>query len=126
MSQNTTKTNVNALVLASLATLAAGATPAFAAVSLTTGYQVSAMEAACGAKTDTKETADKSAEGKCGEGKCGEGKCGSASDTQPAATAQPSTTEQPSTNADAASAEKATEGKCGEGKCGEGKCGSAH
>lgn len=104
---------VGVFVLGSLATVGAVNANGFQATELAGGYQLVAMEAACGA--DKAKTDDKSKEAKCGadkakttadkakEGKCGEGKCGGdkAKDTT----------------------EKAKEGKCGEGKCGEGKCG---
>lgn len=96
------------LLLSSLASVQA-ADSSFQAVALATGYQLSAVEAACGAekkKTDDKDTTDKTKEGKCGEGKCGADKM-----ADPAAAAKADNTD------------KAQEGKCGEGKCGEGKCG---
>jgi uncharacterized low-complexity protein len=91
------------LLLSSLAT-AHAAESSFQAVALAAGYQLSAVEAACGAdkkKTDDKDTADKAKEGKCGEGQCGADKMADKADKT----------------------DKAQEGKCGEGKCGEGKCG---
>jgi len=102
------KSTLNALVLASLATFTVGSTTAFAAMNMDAGYEVAAMEAACGADKQKTESTDKAKEGKCGEGKCGGDK--------------------------AAAGDKAKEGKCGEGKCGgdkksaddkakEGKCG---
>lgn len=114
---NQSNKTLNALVLASLATLAAGSTTTFAATEMAAGYEVAAMEASCGADKQKTENTDKAKEGKCGEGKCGEGKCGG--------------------DKAAAADGKAKEGKCGEGKCGgdkkdaaakgkEGKCGGAH
>lgn len=81
------KSTLNALVLASLATFTVGTGTAFAAVNMDAGYEVAAMEAACGADKQNTESTDKAKEGKCGadkaaagdkakEGKCGEGKCG--------------------------------------------------
>jgi uncharacterized low-complexity protein len=104
---------MNALVIASLATITVGSQTAFAAIELDAGYQLSAMEASCGAEKDKADTKDKSKEGKCGEGKCGADKAQKAK-----------------------SEEKVKEGKCGEGKCGsdkkesadkskEAKCGAA-
>ena len=104
------KSKLNVLVLASIASLAAGSSVTFAAVQMETGYEVASIEAACGGDKSKTSDSDKSKEGKCGEGKCG---------------AEKSTT-----------TEKAKEGKCGEGKCGgdkkpsdekakEGKCGGA-
>ena len=108
---NQSNKTLNALVLASLATLTAGSTAAFAATEMAAGYEVAAMEASCGADKQKTENTDKATEGKCGEGKCG--------------------------GDNAAADDKAKEGKCGEGKCGgdkkdaaakgkEGKCGGAH
>jgi len=95
MMMNTTmkhKSALNALVLASLATVAVAGGTAFAAVPMTAGYEVAAMEAACGADKQKTDNADKAKEAKCGEGKCGADK--------------------------KATEDKAKEGKCGEGKCG--------
>ena len=89
------KSTLNALVLASLATFTVGSGTAFAAVNMNAGYEVAAMEAACGADKQKTESTDKAKEGKCGEGKCGGDK--------------------------AADGDKAKEGKCGEGKCGADK-----
>ncbi len=104
------KSTLNALVLASLATVTVASGTAFAAVPMGAGYEVAAMEAACGADKQKTDTADKAKEAKCGEAKCG-------ADNK-------------------ATADKAKEGKCGEGKCGadkksttdkakEAKCGGA-
>lgn len=105
---NSNKT-LNALVLASLATLTASSGAVFAATTLDTGYEAAAMEASCGADKNKTENTDKVKEGKCGEGKCGEGKCGG----DKAADAK----------------DKSAEGKCGadkkDGKAKEGKCGGA-
>jgi len=96
---------VGVFVLGSIATVGTAQAAGFQATELTSGYQLAAMEASCGAdkaKDKAKDTAEKAKEGKCGEGKCGADKAkDKAKDT----------------------AEKAKEGKCGEGKCGEGKCG---
>lgn len=81
------KSTLNALVLASLATFTVGTGTAFAAVNMDAGYEVAAMEAACGADKQKADSADKTKEAKCGaekaaaadkakEGKCGEAKCG--------------------------------------------------
>lgn len=105
---NNSNKTLNALVLASLATLTAGSSAAFAATTLDTGYEVAALEASCGADKKKTEQTDKAKEGKCGEGKCGGDK---AKDDTAAG--------------DKAADAKAKEGKCGEGKCGEGKCGGA-
>lgn len=100
---NSNKT-LNALVLASLATLTASSGAVFAATTLDTGYEAAAMEASCGADKNKTESTDKAKEGKCGEGKCGGDKAADAKD-------------------------KSAEGKCGadkkDAKAKEGKCGGA-
>jgi uncharacterized low-complexity protein len=80
-------TAVGVFVLGSMATVGSAQATGFQATELAGGYQLAAMEAACGA--DKAKTDDKAKEGKCGEGKCGGDK--------------------------AKAADKAKEGKCGEG-----------
>jgi uncharacterized low-complexity protein len=99
-------TAVGAFVLGSLATVGTANATGFQATELAGGYQLAAMEAACGA--DKAKSDDKAKEGKCGEGKCGADKAKAADKAE---------------TKDKATTEKAKEGKCGEGKCGEGKCG---